>query len=345
MGNKHLGKTCPFCKTPFKDKDTIAVCDSCDMPHHLSCWQENEGCTTFGCNGLRQAAKPAGVAAFCAQCGTPLSEEHSFCPNCGTACVVAERKICAKCGTTLQDGQQFCSVCGQPVGLTIDSRVSSAIDQFNAQIELQKKKTSRLPVILGVLGVVLAAIVLVALLASPKVDYITVDQSEVALRTGETVTVECEVFPESASDAKITWSTDDDTVATVKDGVITAEGKGSCRVTARAGGKVASVSVEVYTLKDAERQAVGVYNAMSYLDENDDLDYLPTSFASLTLRSNRTGTIKVGDTVVDFTWWLYSSENDSHYFLLETTDGGEGDFFMGEDLILFDLETYTLVFQ
>ena len=26
-------------------------CSVCDMPHHLSCWQDNQGCTTFGCTG------------------------------------------------------------------------------------------------------------------------------------------------------------------------------------------------------------------------------------------------------------------------------------------------------
>lgn len=52
MENKYVGKICPYCKTPFKQDDTIVVCKSCQMPHHLSCWQANEGCTTYGCNGL-----------------------------------------------------------------------------------------------------------------------------------------------------------------------------------------------------------------------------------------------------------------------------------------------------
>ena len=52
MENKYVGKICPYCKTPFKQDDTIVVCNSCMMPHHLSCWQANEGCTTYGCNGL-----------------------------------------------------------------------------------------------------------------------------------------------------------------------------------------------------------------------------------------------------------------------------------------------------
>lgn len=52
MENIYIGKTCPYCKTPFKQEDTIVVCNSCFMPHHLACWQANEGCTTYGCTGL-----------------------------------------------------------------------------------------------------------------------------------------------------------------------------------------------------------------------------------------------------------------------------------------------------
>lgn len=29
----------------------MVFCSVCDIPHHLSCWQENQGCTTFGCTG------------------------------------------------------------------------------------------------------------------------------------------------------------------------------------------------------------------------------------------------------------------------------------------------------
>ena len=49
---KYIGKTCPYCKTVFNEKDTIVVCSVCELPHHLSCWQENNGCTTFGCTGV-----------------------------------------------------------------------------------------------------------------------------------------------------------------------------------------------------------------------------------------------------------------------------------------------------
>ena len=45
------GKTCPFCKAPFMEGEAVVFCSHCEMPHHLECWKENGGCTTFGCTG------------------------------------------------------------------------------------------------------------------------------------------------------------------------------------------------------------------------------------------------------------------------------------------------------
>lgn len=45
----HVGKTCPYCQTPLKPHDQVEVCPKCRMPHHQDCWEDNGGCTTFGC--------------------------------------------------------------------------------------------------------------------------------------------------------------------------------------------------------------------------------------------------------------------------------------------------------
>ena len=47
--DSHVGKTCPFCQTPIKPGANVITCPACGMPHHEDCWQENGGCTTFGC--------------------------------------------------------------------------------------------------------------------------------------------------------------------------------------------------------------------------------------------------------------------------------------------------------
>lgn len=99
--NEYIGKTCPYCKTEFKEGDDIVVCSSCDMPHHKGCWVENQGCTTFGCMGTIKAADgtsttvtateisyedtPSSAQVFCARCGAQNLSSSAFCGKCGNS--------------------------------------------------------------------------------------------------------------------------------------------------------------------------------------------------------------------------------------------------------------------
>ena len=41
---------CPYCRGPIvSPPDEQVVCDGCDTPHHRDCFEENCGCTVFGC--------------------------------------------------------------------------------------------------------------------------------------------------------------------------------------------------------------------------------------------------------------------------------------------------------
>ncbi len=45
----YIGKTCPYCQFPIKQDSEAVQCRACQVPHHRECWEENGGCTTFGC--------------------------------------------------------------------------------------------------------------------------------------------------------------------------------------------------------------------------------------------------------------------------------------------------------
>jgi len=101
---------CPYCQTKIKDGADNTICSVCGIPHHRECWDENKGCTTYGCEGnpvtenviteqtisasviqdeTQSVAEPAEVecpqckekteagAQFCKQCGYNLSEDKS----------------------------------------------------------------------------------------------------------------------------------------------------------------------------------------------------------------------------------------------------------------------------
>src|SRR5215831_17630176 len=41
---------CPYCRMPFDENAPPRIfCTACGMPHHEDCYQENGGCTVFGC--------------------------------------------------------------------------------------------------------------------------------------------------------------------------------------------------------------------------------------------------------------------------------------------------------
>ena len=52
----------------------------------------------------------------CRECGTILSENEKFCPDCGTA-AAAILTISCPCGVTLRGEHKFCYNCGAPVQL------------------------------------------------------------------------------------------------------------------------------------------------------------------------------------------------------------------------------------
>lgn len=49
MVDNIIGKTCPYCQYTIKPDISTVCCSSCSIPHHFECWNENNGCTTFGC--------------------------------------------------------------------------------------------------------------------------------------------------------------------------------------------------------------------------------------------------------------------------------------------------------
>lgn len=59
-GMEYLGKTCPYCQYPIKQDSDVKVCLSCKVPHHQECWEENGGCTTYGCQGIEGSTSPEG---------------------------------------------------------------------------------------------------------------------------------------------------------------------------------------------------------------------------------------------------------------------------------------------
>lgn len=57
-----IGKTCPYDQFPITTGDEVVVCPQCGTPHHLECWQENQGCTRYGCAAAPVVSPPVATA-------------------------------------------------------------------------------------------------------------------------------------------------------------------------------------------------------------------------------------------------------------------------------------------
>ena len=77
---------------------------------------------------------------------------------------------------------------------------------------------------------------------------IALDRTALTLDVNGTATLAATVGPENASDRSVAWRSSDETVATVKDGLVTAVKVGTATITAKAGGFEASCEVTVAVL-------------------------------------------------------------------------------------------------
>ena len=100
LANRRVaGKTCSICQTSIQLGEQVQVCESCSLPFHSSCWQENEGCGTYGCERASSGIAHSSDAdlrldgehwtedapLMCAQCDHLNQASTAYCSSCGMA--------------------------------------------------------------------------------------------------------------------------------------------------------------------------------------------------------------------------------------------------------------------
>lgn len=58
VSGEYVGRLCPYCRFPLKTRERMVICPACRVAHHADCWQENGGCTTYGCGYAPEAHPP-----------------------------------------------------------------------------------------------------------------------------------------------------------------------------------------------------------------------------------------------------------------------------------------------
>ena len=98
------GKTCPYCQFPIKPGVETVACSKCGIPHHKQCWSQNGRCTTFGCDGVPQAASDY-TTGKASNGRLDLTISGLECPRCGVENSVAS-DFCHRCGAPINGSSQ-----------------------------------------------------------------------------------------------------------------------------------------------------------------------------------------------------------------------------------------------
>lgn len=95
---------CPYCQTNIKENADKIVCSACHTPHHKECWEENKGCTTYGCaNNPNTRAKSVDIG-------------NETIENVQRMLVKEKQNVktieCPNCKKQIEEGSVFCKYCG-----------------------------------------------------------------------------------------------------------------------------------------------------------------------------------------------------------------------------------------
>ena len=127
---------------------------------------------------LRQPARPpsppadvvshitasATTRGFCSSCGAPLIMDGRFCKACGAPVPGADAGLhVAACGTSLPPDAAFCGICGTPVPREAATVPVASIPVPEPPASGSWFSRHKLPVIIGLIAIVVAAVAAVAI--------------------------------------------------------------------------------------------------------------------------------------------------------------------------------------
>ena len=91
------GKLCSICQTAVIAGEQVVSCPHCALPFHAECWNENQGCSAYGCKGAPRTAKPK---VDVEQTSNAWAGEKN-CPSCGRK-IKGNALKCRFCGASFE---------------------------------------------------------------------------------------------------------------------------------------------------------------------------------------------------------------------------------------------------
>lgn len=216
------------------------------------------------------------------------------------------------CGAEIEEGKQFCPECGLKVEQKTDDGASYSAGQPSVGIP-EKPAKKKTPLIIGVLaGVLVLAAVLLFFLLPRKPSSIFLSRSSLSIDRGDTYTLTYEIKPGRASDSVVTWRSDNDSIASVEGGVVTANVVGSCNIEVETENGKKDVCAVTVNMPAIEKKVVKTWKGTDFLNlEGNSSSINISSWGwKLYLNNDNTGKFYMDyDSEVSFVW-LYAYTND-----------------------------------
>jgi len=124
-------KTCPYCQSKIKAGADFIVCTNCGTPHHKECWDENSGCTTYGCVNNPHTEQKLEIDSHNVGHETVESIRESLRQP-----VVQNLIQCPNCKSEVEESSTYCKFCGYNL---IDNKFDEAKEEFEKEYKKRYK--------------------------------------------------------------------------------------------------------------------------------------------------------------------------------------------------------------
>lgn len=227
--------------------------------------------------------------------------------------------VCRQCGRECDDTLLYCGGCGAP--LTDETEPEASRARKKPKIK-QKRKRSFLRWIAVGTALLAIAVILFFVLRGTPAEAIRLGENEIEVKIETSFQMTYKLTP-SDSDDGVHWTTSDERVATVEDGLLTAVGEGDCIITATAdsGCKDLCYVRVLPPLQPQEKEATG-YRRLYASTQDGEVTYHYGTEYTLSLYSDLTGHLYCPDGVWKLTWSYAGTTDQRYYFDAELSGGG-----------------------
>jgi ketosteroid isomerase-like protein len=152
-------KTCPYCQSQIKNESEIIYCEFCGTPHHSECWNENNGCTTYGCrnNPVTEKKPETGI-----NIGDRTIAEIQNMLDIKDTDTKTKLIECNNCKNQVDINSIYCKYCGSKINEDIKPDISPIEKEFQKNykdnINLKKKSLYFTYTSFGILTILLLVV-------------------------------------------------------------------------------------------------------------------------------------------------------------------------------------------